>query len=211
MADISIKEEAILAAAMDVFIEKGRHGATMQEIADRAGINKAMLHYYFRSKENIYGRIFESVFLYMINSFLINFNDSDVFEVNLRKFIGNVHDIIKNNPKIPLFIARELGEGGATVSRIVSQLSQGNIIDGPRRIIAHINAARDRGEIRNADDPRQLMMTIIGSIVYFFIAEPIFKALFPVPPDFDRNKFIEERKEAIFNVIYYGIKPQGDV
>ena len=44
-------EEKIIDAATDVFVQKGMDGARMQEIADLAGINKALLHYYFRSKE----------------------------------------------------------------------------------------------------------------------------------------------------------------
>ena len=51
-------EEKILDAAMEVFIQKGKAGARMQEIADEAGINKALLHYYYRSKD----KLFESVF-----------------------------------------------------------------------------------------------------------------------------------------------------
>ena len=53
------KEELILKTAMGLFVERGWHGTKMQEIADRAGINKALLHYYFRSKEKLYKKIFE--------------------------------------------------------------------------------------------------------------------------------------------------------
>jgi len=51
-------EEQIFAAAMEVFFEKGYYGARMQDISDKAGINKALLHYYYRSKD----KMFESVF-----------------------------------------------------------------------------------------------------------------------------------------------------
>jgi TetR/AcrR family transcriptional regulator len=210
MADISLKEEAILAAAMDVFIEKGRHGATMQEIADRAGINKAMLHYYFRSKENIYGRIFESVFLKLMNSLIISLDEGLDFKTHLRMLINKFHDTILNNPRLPLFIARELSEGGATVSSIVSRLIQENKIEGPPRIIASIRRAVEQEEIAFVGDPLQLMMTIIGSCIYFFVAEPIFRALFPTESGYNRDQFIEERKEAIFHTIYFGIKPRGE-
>ncbi len=50
-------EEKILMAARQIFIDRGMDGARMQDIADAAGINKAMLHYYFRSKEKLYGTI----------------------------------------------------------------------------------------------------------------------------------------------------------
>ncbi len=51
-------EELILETAEKIFLEKGFDGARMQEIADKAGINKALLHYYFKSKENLYQKIF---------------------------------------------------------------------------------------------------------------------------------------------------------
>ena len=53
-------EKKIIEAATTVFSEKGKDGARMQEIADTAGINKALLHYYFRSKN----KLFKIVFLY---------------------------------------------------------------------------------------------------------------------------------------------------
>jgi AcrR family transcriptional regulator len=54
-------ENLILEAARQVFLDKGLEGSRMQEIADRAGINKALLHYYFRNKQKLFERVFESV------------------------------------------------------------------------------------------------------------------------------------------------------
>jgi len=54
--------EKILEAARFVFIERGREGARMQEIADRAGVNKAMLFYYFSSKDLLYREVLDSIF-----------------------------------------------------------------------------------------------------------------------------------------------------
>ena len=54
-------ENQILKAAREVFIAKGYEGARMQEIADRAGINKALLHYYFRSKEKLFEAVFSEI------------------------------------------------------------------------------------------------------------------------------------------------------
>ena len=51
-------EEQIFEAAMAVFFEKGYYGARMQDISDKAGINKALLHYYYRSKDNLFEMVF---------------------------------------------------------------------------------------------------------------------------------------------------------
>ncbi len=55
-------EEQILKAARKLFENKGFNGARMQEIADEAGINKSLLHYYFRSKEGLFDQIFLEAF-----------------------------------------------------------------------------------------------------------------------------------------------------
>ena len=54
-------EEKIFEAATDVFIEKGMDGARMQDIADHAGINKALLHYYYRTKDRLFNAVFEKI------------------------------------------------------------------------------------------------------------------------------------------------------
>ncbi len=207
MVDFTDKEETILRVAMDVFLEKGRHGAKMQEIADRAGINKAMLHYYFRSKENIYAQIFESVFLRMISNLFAAVDSSTDFKTHLRSLIGKLIDTMKTDVKIPLFVARELSEGGETVGKIVSKMVQDEKLNGPEYMVKTILKAKENGEIREIGDPRQFMITVIGACIYFFVAEPIFFAIFPKDENFDRDKFLEDRKEAVFNVLYNGIKP----
>ena len=63
-------EERIFEAARKVFARKGRDGARMQEIADEAGINRALLHYYFRSKQGL----FEAVFEYMFEQYMRSFD-----------------------------------------------------------------------------------------------------------------------------------------
>ena len=54
-------EEKIFEAATEVFIEKGMDGARMQDIADHAGINKALLHYYYRTKDQLFNAVFEMI------------------------------------------------------------------------------------------------------------------------------------------------------
>ena len=99
--DVS-KEELILQTAMQVFIEKGRHGAKMQEIADRAGINKALLHYYYRSKEKLYTKIFEFLIWHNVADIYNMFDEQLSFNEFLKKFIYSYIDLINKNPKIPI-------------------------------------------------------------------------------------------------------------
>ena len=77
-------ETTILNAAETIFQQKGMEGARMQEIADEAGINKALLHYYYRSKQLLFEAVFKSAFLNFNYIVLINFNHTALFNLNYR-------------------------------------------------------------------------------------------------------------------------------
>ena len=103
-------EEKILAAARKVFIAKGMAGARMQDIADEAGINKALLHYYFRSKEKLFETIFKELslqFLPRINSLFES--ELSLFE-KIEIFCSEYISKMVENPFIPLFIVNEMNK-----------------------------------------------------------------------------------------------------
>lgn len=200
------KEELILNAASDVFIEKGLSGARTQEIADRAGINKTLLHYYFRTKENIFARILQRVF----SSFLAQIDsaiaDDAPFPIALRTFIDSFVDYIAARPKVPLFIMQELSQGGNIVREVISAtLERVNL---PNRMVRLIAKEIEEGNLEPVD-PIQTVVTVLGACIYYFAAEPIIGAvLSKVQPGLvlDRERFIAQRKEEIFRVLYYGLK-----
>ena len=200
------KEELILQTAMQVFIDKGRHGAKMQEIADKAGINKALLHYYYRSKEKLYTKIFEFLIWRNVGDLFNLFDEELNFDAFLKKFIYSYTDLINKNPKIPMFLLRELSEGGTVVKSVLKNLTESGKfrVDKP---LAIIQKAMDEGHIIKMD-PRQIIANVIGSCIFFFIAEPIFNTLFVDSETFNREQFIEERKEAIYKTILFGLTPR---
>lgn len=202
------KEELILQTAMQQFIEKGRHGAKMQEIADAAGINKALLHYYYRSKEKLYAKIFEFLIWNNVSEVFNLFEEDLSFKEFLRKFIYNYTDLLTKNPKIPMFLLRELSEGGNTVKAVLENLLDSNTFS-VKKPLAIINKAMQKGEMVQMD-PLQFIATLVGSCLFFFIAEPLFTTLFLDESTFERAQFIEERKEAIYQTILYGIIPRGN-
>ncbi len=205
METITEKEEHILRCAMEIFLERGRHGARMQEIADRAGVNKAMLHYYFRSKDKLYITIFENIFRRIFRQFDEIVDRNLPFEQFLRELIGNYIESLKNEPRFPLFVIRELSEGGKIVSEAVDRLIHQQQVQIPAIFMEKIVQEQQNGRLLDMD-PRQILITVIGACLQFFIAEPIIQIFFVNDPDYDRDRFIEQRKEAVFNTIYYGIK-----
>ncbi len=105
-ANVNETEQKILDAAKKVFESSGFNGARMQHIADEAGISKASLHYYFRSKENLFERIFHETmeeFMKVVSTW----NDvSEDWELKLREFIVEFFNFLHTNSL--LFILREL-------------------------------------------------------------------------------------------------------
>ena len=101
-------EQRILDAAKKVFMHKGLSGARMQDIADEAGINKAMLHYYFRSKDQLFEMIFKEAASSLFPKVIaIVAEDISLFD-KIRKFTREYLDIVIENPYLPLFVLNEI-------------------------------------------------------------------------------------------------------
>jgi len=200
-------EAKILDSALEVFVKKGRHGAKMQEIADKAGINKALVHYYYRNKENLYAKILEMVFRRFFPKLEKALSPDNTFAEQLRTIINAYVDLLNRNRHIPVFMAKELSEGGETVSRVISGLMQDDKIKFPRLLFEAIEKAIESGEIRKID-PRQFILTLIGSCIFYAVARPIVFAFLNDNDEMNTKDFIEKRKDAIFDILYYGLKPR---
>ena len=101
-------EEKIKEAARKVFITKGMTGARMQEIADLAGINKALLHYYYRSKEQLFNAIFEDVLKDMLPGLFGIVNSDLPLEVKVYQLADKYMEFFSKRPEMPLFVLNEL-------------------------------------------------------------------------------------------------------
>jgi len=203
------KEERILDAAMDEFTEKGWSGARMQSIADRAEINKPLLHYYFRSKENLYKRIMEKILKVILSRIKFLVTEEQSFEEFLKHFIATLIDSAAENPRLPLFLMQELSRRGKTAKKVILDALQKEQDFAPALIAQRFQKEMEEGNIRKMALP-QLMITIVGACLYYFMAEPILKDFSDLPffgmEKFDRTEFLEERKKAVFTLVYHGIR-----
>ncbi|MBP8792594.1 MAG: helix-turn-helix transcriptional regulator, partial [Lutibacter sp.] len=82
-------ESTILNAAKSIFQRKGMDGARMQEIADEAGINKALLHYYYRSKQLLFEAVFKSAFSMLAPQLNKVLNSDDSLNDKIKGFTKN--------------------------------------------------------------------------------------------------------------------------
>ncbi|PIV16230.1 MAG: TetR/AcrR family transcriptional regulator, partial [Flavobacteriales bacterium CG03_land_8_20_14_0_80_35_15] len=114
-------ENNILNAAKEIFEKKGMAAARMQEIADEAGINKAMLHYYYRSKQLLFEAVFKSAFSLLAPQLneIIN-ADTSIFE-KIKNFSSNYISFVIKHPYLPNFIIQELNRNPDFVKKLVAE------------------------------------------------------------------------------------------
>lgn len=194
-------EEKILEAAMAEFVQKGKAGARMQEIADRAGINKALLHYYYRSKD----KLFESVFGVVLKQLLlpkvikILSEETDVFEI-IRKFVDFYVGVLNKNQFVPLFIIEEIQKNPERLSN--KFLDAGMPID---QVVLTFHTAMDNGIIRKMD-PRQIIVNMISMCVFPVVAKNMIMPILFNKEKRTYNRFLESRKTEVADFIIHSIK-----
>ncbi len=207
------REEQILEAAEAVFTERGYGGARMQLIADRAGVSKASLHYYFRSKDALYRRVLARATAELVGQVDAALSTSASFEETLRRFISVFMDYVAANPHVAMFVMQEISHGGSVGAEALTATLTGPEVSFPQRMGALLRSEHQAGRIV-ATDPLQFLVTLVASCLYFFLAEPIVRGIAgSVRPDdgFDRARFVEERKRAVFDVLYLGLKARKGV
>lgn len=116
-------EIKILEAAKTVFHRKGFHGTRMQEIANEAGINKALLHYYFRNKETLFQKVFVDAFSIMAGKMSVIFFSEMTFLSKIAIFTTYYIHFINNHSFVPFFIINALYEKPEELKSIMLKMS----------------------------------------------------------------------------------------
>lgn len=163
-------EEAILRAAEFEFLEKGFAGAKTVAIADRAGVTHAMLHYYYRSKRNLYEKILNDKMEMVIKSFVASFDLPDMDFVQRIKLEMEAHfDFIKANPLLPRFLINEVF---ARNDIGLMQLMRNKMSKVYEKVQREIDAAVGDGLLRPIT-AFELMVDIVSLNLFTFVALPI--------------------------------------
>jgi AcrR family transcriptional regulator len=193
-------QKLILEAAKKVFLSKGLDGARMQEIADEAGINKALLHYYFRSKDKLFDAIFEDVFQQFLPKVsLLIFSDKPFIE-KIWAFVDTYLDVLLKNPLVPIFILHELSRNP---ERIVNLFMNQGV---PHEFFQEmLRKEIESGQIKQVN-PIHLIVNIISMCVFPIAAKPILKGVLFSNDDEAYDRFLQERKTEVTLFIINAIK-----
>lgn len=191
-------KQAILQTAKELFIEKGFAGTKTTEIAERVGINHAMLHYYFGTKQNLFNIVYSKTVNIVANSFFKITEEKIPFAEMVTQAVENHFDFVKENYKMVMFVLNEMDEHPESAavweemakpifSKIISKLDE--------RLQVEIKA----GNIRNTD-PLNFILTAISLNIFVFEAKPLLKVIRNfTPQEFD--EFIESRKKESVRLV----------
>ncbi|MCI1640781.1 MAG: TetR/AcrR family transcriptional regulator [Bacteroidales bacterium] len=177
MADAYNKTElAILNAAEEIFLKKGYDGAKTTEIAQTAGVTHALLHYYFRTKENLFNKVYEKkVDLISHSLFSCFFDFSLPLHERLKKAIESHFDFLYDNPGLPRFVINEIIPDGNRMEKFKNTVGTVPevLLDTLQKELDSAASAGEICRIKAAD----LMLDIVSLNVFLFLMYPVIKEL----------------------------------
>jgi len=201
--NISQTEALILDAARKVFLKKGMEGARMQEIADEAGINKSLLHYYFGSKEKLFENVFKKALKEIFDTINASIHEEQDVYSFIAVFVEKYMHIIRENAFIPNFIFNEINRNPERIRELAGliQLDKGAFGLMLERNILEKKMARVA--------PEHLLIDLVGMSIFPIIARPLVQNyLF----DEDENRyqqFLDQRSKHIVSFFKIALAPSS--
>ena len=194
-------EQRIFDAAREVFVQKGMDGAKMQEIADRAGINKALLHYYYRSKEKLYEMVVKAVIGRAVPVIQNLIESDEPLEQKITRFIDFYIELVSRNPFVPLFVITELNKHPDRFFETILPKE----LPKPQVFFAQIEAEIAKGNMRPMK-PQHVLINIVSMCIFPFVAKPMLRIVLGLNPD-ELAVFLSERKAEVTRFVFQSIKP----
>ena len=188
-------ETLILDTARQVFVEKGFDGARMQEIADEAGINKALLHYYYRSKQKLFEAIFDESFQKIIPRVLEFMESSMPLADKIESFINSYIDLLITEPHLPSFVLHELNRNPYRIGNMI--LKSGI---NPKLIKEQLAKQMSKEDYTKID-PLELVVNMISLCIFPFVARPILQTVLFDKDSEKYKQFINSRKQEVTRFI----------
>ena len=179
-------EEKIIASAEKLFYQKGKAGTSMQDIADDAGINRTLLNYYFRSKDQLFEAVFRKAMGSFVPELAAMLDAEGTFEEYVPALVEKVIDTMLENPQIPIFVLQELSSNPERMPQMIKEMG----VD-PAKAMEKMG----RGGVvpsLGGLDPRQIIMNLISLCIFPFAAKPV---VLDILYNGDNEAYIEAMKE----------------
>jgi TetR/AcrR family transcriptional regulator len=185
-------EQKILSAAEEIFHEKGYDGARMQEIADKANINKGLLHYYFKTKDSLFETIFSVALRTMVSKIHSILSMDIPLEEKIDLIVDQYMNMLAKNASLPRFVLNELNKNP---DKFIEKHINSNI---PPLFSAFVNSVEKEiqaGKIKPID-PKQLLINMISMIIFPFVGRPMIQVVIGLNNK-EFQQLIKERREHV--------------
>ena len=170
----------ILDAAERLFAERGFARTTIKAIAREAGVNSALLYYYFADKERLYREVLKRLMEKLVQHTSSRLQAGGTPEARLLAFVGAQAEVLAANPNLPRLLVRELAESDAV--HAVEQI-QHIAATTFTRLCDLVREGQKAGAFRPELDPRFAAISIVAQVAYFFVARPAVRILLAAGPD----------------------------
>lgn len=179
-------EEKIIASAEKLFYKKGKAGTSMQDIANDAGINRTLLNYYFRSKDQLFEAVFRKALGGFVPELAAIMSTNISFHESVPLIVEKIIDTMLENPQIPIFVLQELSSNPQRMPQIVKEMG--------------INPARAMQKMRSGGivssipgmNSRQFILNLISLCIFPFAAKPV---VLDILYNGDNEAYIEAMEE----------------
>ncbi len=202
-------EDRILDAAHAVFVRRGTAGARMQEVADEAGVNKALLHYYFRSKEGLARAVFRRAASALLPRVLETLRSERPLEEKVRRVVEIEIDVLRESPYLPGYILGELTHHPERIHELFESVAGGRLDRLGGEVLEilgrQLEEAEGAGRARRIP-PEEFIMNLISLVIFPLAARPLLRAVF----DLDAAGFddlMERRKSALPEFFLNALRP----
>lgn len=194
--------QGILRAAMDEFAREGIAGARIDFIARAAGVNKALLYYYFEDKERLYGEVLDYVFS-QLTSRVFPVLDSDLPpREKIVRYVQTYFDAVASVPEVPRILQQEMMRAGRDGSPHLQRIGKKYISPLALRVQALLRDGIARREFRPVD-PQHFALTIAASVVFYFTCAPMLRAVLHFDPL--ASSRVVERRAAVLDFLTHAL------
>jgi len=167
-------EAKIKAAALKLFTQKGFDAVKTREIAAEAGINLALLNYYFRSKENLFELIMlENMSMFAAGISVIIHNSATTLDAKISALTSHYIDILIKNPNVPQFVLNEMQSHPEKITDIIGQKI--NIFQSD--LMKQVQQEMQKGHLVNLSHPIQYFVNLLALTIFPFVSRPLLMKL----------------------------------
>ena len=202
-------EQRILQAARRVFVRRGTAGARMQEIAEEAGVNQALLHYYFRSKDGLAVAVFREAASRLVPAVVAVFGSDATIEEKVERFVHLYIDTVRQHPFIPGYIVAELHHHPERITDLMANLAGSPPSAFAQRLLGRLRVQLEEGAAAGTMrpmSPQQFLVNLLALTVFPFVGRPLLVVMLDLDAaGFDR--FLDERRAELPGFILRGMRP----